>query len=142
MVDTDQTKGTSVAIHYPGDKISRFIALYGLDEFIDKLPKGLTRFDFDTRDKTNLPPIELPTRLFTDFPQLKVLHIEGILGEIPEAIENLDELQFLSVPDNKNLKTLPSSLANLPNLEVINIRNSPVELPPELVEKWDAGEIV
>ena len=142
LVDTDQTKGTSVAIHYPGDKISRFIALYGLDEFIDKLPKGLTRFDFDTRDKTNLPPIELPTRLFTDFPQLKVLHIEGILGEIPEAIENLDKLQFLSVPDNKNLKTLPSSLANLPNLEVINIRNSPVELPPELVEKWDAGEIV
>jgi len=137
-----KTGGDTVSIHYPGDKISRFIALYGLEEFIDKLPPGLKRFDFDTRDKNDLPSIVLPTRLFTDFSQLKVLHIEGILSEIPEEIGRLNNLQFLSVPDNKNLKTLPSSLANLPNLEVINIRNSPVELPPELIEKWEAGDIV
>ena len=74
---TDQ-EGDSVAVHYPNDKVSRFIALYGLDEFIDKLPQGLKRFDFDTRNKEKLPGLSLPLELFTNFPQLEVLHIEGI----------------------------------------------------------------
>ena len=138
---TDQS-GEQVAIHYPNDKVSRFIALYGLDEFVDKLPKNLTRFDFDTRDKKELPSMPLPKRLFTDFPQLKVLHIEGILQDIPEEIGGLKNLQFLSIPDNPNLKSLPESLANLENLEVINIRNTPAVLPAALEEKWKQGDIV
>lgn len=138
---TDQS-GEQVAIHYPNDKVSRFIALYGLDEFVDKLPKNLTRFDFDTRDKKELPSMPLPKRLFTDFPQLKVLHIEGILQDIPEEIGGLNNLQFLSIPDNPNLKSLPESLANLENLEVINIRNTPAVLPAALEEKWKQGDIV
>ena len=138
---TDQS-GQNVAVHYPNDKVSRFIALYGLDEFIDKLPKNLKRFDFDTRDKTALPALPLPIELFTNFPELKVLHIEGILKEIPEAIGNLKNLQFLSIPDNPHLKSLPESLVNLDNLEVINIRNTPAKLPPALEEKWENGDIV
>ncbi len=138
---TDQ-EGDSVAVHYPNDKVSRFIALYGLDEFIDKLPKGLKRFDFDTRDKNQLPGIELPIKLFTGFPQLEVLHIEGILKNIPEEIGNLKNLKFLSIPDNPHLKSIPESLVNLPDLEVINIRNTPAEIPPAIEEKWNNGGLV
>ena len=47
---TDQS-GENIAIHYPNDKISTFIALYGMDEFVDKLPSNLQRFDFDTRNR-------------------------------------------------------------------------------------------
>ena len=143
LTSTDgQGQGDTVAVHYPNDKVSRFIALYGLDEFIDKLPKTLKRFDFDTRNKEQLPGIELPIRLFTDFPNLEVLHIEGILRDIPSQIDNLKKLKFLSVPDNPELKTLPESLINLPNLEVLNIRNTPAEIPPALKAKWEAGDLV
>ena len=138
---TDQS-GENIAIHYPNDKISRFIALYGMDEFVDKLPSNLQRFDFDTRNREKLPAMPLPKRLFTDFPQLRVLHIEGILEDIPQEIGQLQNLQFLSIPDNPQLKSLPESLATLPNLEVINVRNTPVEIPPALEEKWKNGEIV
>ena len=138
---TDQ-EGDSVAVHYPNDKVSRFIALYGLDEFIDKLPQGLKRFDFDTRNKEKLPGMSLPLELFTNFPQLEVLHIEGILENIPKEIERLQNLKFLSIPDNPQLKSLPESLTNLPNLEVLNIRNTPTEIPPALEEKWQNGDLV
>jgi len=138
---TDQ-EGTSVAVHYPNDTVSRFIALYGLDEFVEKLPAGLKRFDFDTRNKEKLPGMTLPLELFTNFPQLEVLHIEGILENIPKEIEKLQNLKFLSIPDNPQLKSLPESLTNLPNLEVLNIRNTPAEIPPALEEKWQNGDIV
>ena len=39
--------GDKVQINYPNDSVSRFIALYGFDEFFAKLPKTLLRFDFE-----------------------------------------------------------------------------------------------
>ena len=79
-----------------------------------------------------------------DFPNLQVLHVEGILSSMPEEIgDRLKNLQFISVPNNPDLTSLPASLANLPNLEVLNIRNSPkVQIPQELQDKVDKGEIV
>ena len=48
------------------------LLLYGMDEFVDKLPSNLQRFDFDTRNREKLPAMPLPKRLFTDFPKLRV----------------------------------------------------------------------
>jgi len=40
------------------------------------------------------------------------------------------------------MTSLPASLVNLPNLEVLNIRGNNIEIPPALEEKWNNGEIV
>ena len=139
--------GDKVQINYPNDSVSRFIALYGFDEFFDKLPKTLLRFDFEKGsrrgDDEDIPSMPLHPQIL-DFPRLQVLHVEGILQSLPEDLGNrLKDLQFISVPNNPDLESLPASLANLENLEVINVRNSPkVQIPPELQAKIDQGEIV
>jgi Leucine-rich repeat (LRR) protein len=62
--------------------------------------------------------------------------LDGVVSELPEEIGKLDNLKFLSVPNNKNLKSIPSSVAQIPNLMVINITGSPnVKIPEEIQNK-------
>ena len=141
--------GDKVQINYPNDAISRFIALYGFEEFLDKLPNTLKRFDFEKtnrggygrQDQEKTPSVSLPNKIF-NFPGLEVLHVEGILDSLPEDIERLQKLQFISIPNNPNLKTLPASISKLPNLEVLNLRGTPAVIPDEVLEKEKTGQIV
>ena len=92
-------------------------------------------------DKKPMKPMTLPPQLLK-FKNLQILHIEGLLESLPENIDSLQNLQFISIPHNPNMTSLPASLANLPNLEVLNIRGNNIEIPPALEEKWNNGEIV
>tara|TARA_R110002051_G_scaffold179661_1_gene249391 strand:+ start:1338 stop:2705 length:1368 start_codon:yes stop_codon:yes gene_type:complete len=140
--------GDQVQINYPNDQVSRFIGLYGFDEFFDKLPKSLKRFDFEhdpTRNRgganETIPATPLHSKIL-NFPDLNVLHVEGLLSELPEEIGRLKNLSFISVPNNPQLKSLPESLADLPNLEVLNIRNNPnLKIGPRLQAVIDRGDI-
>ena len=40
------SEGTSVSVEYPNDSASKFIALYGFDDFFETLPDNLERLDF------------------------------------------------------------------------------------------------
>tara|TARA_R110002012_G_scaffold247368_1_gene423052 strand:- start:696 stop:2018 length:1323 start_codon:yes stop_codon:yes gene_type:complete len=139
--------GKKIQINYPNDKVSRYIALYGFDELFERLPQNLERFDFEVSgggrsgDKKPMKPMTLPPQLLK-FKNLQILHIEGLLESLPENIDSLQNLQFISIPHNPNMTSLPASLANLPNLEVLNIRGNNIEIPPALEEKWNNGEIV
>jgi hypothetical protein len=139
--------GKKIQINYPNDKVSRYIALYGFDELFERLPQDLERFDFEvssggrSSDKEPMKPMTLPPQLL-NFKNLQILHIEGLLDSLPENIDSLERLQFISIPHNPNMKSLPEALVNLPNLEVLNIRGNNVEIPPALEEKWNKGEIV
>jgi len=136
------TEGTSVSVEYPKDSASKFIALYGFDEFFENLPDNLERLDFvkssnryrndpDTSDMA----VELPKSVGR-FKKLNALHLEGILNKLPKEIGELKELVFLSIPNNPNLDKLPEEVANLKNLQVINLKNSPnVKIPDEIENK-------
>jgi Leucine-rich repeat (LRR) protein len=139
--------GDQVQINYPNDAVSRFIGLYGFDEFFDKLPKSLKRFDFEKGQRNYggqddvIPPSPLHPKIL-NFPDLNVLHIEGLLSELPEEIGRLKNLSFISIPNNPELTSLPESLVDLPNLQVLNIRNNPkLEIGPRLQEVIDNGDI-
>ena len=139
-------QGKRVQVKYPHDNVSKYIGIYGFDEFIESLPKDMTRFDFESTsgygNQDKLASRPLPEK-FTQFPQLQILHIEGLISEIPESIGNLKNLKFLSLAKNPDLKSLPDSLADLENLEVINIKDSPnVEIGPRLQEKDDNEQII
>ena len=45
------------------------------------------------------------------FKNMYALHLDGILDELPSEISNLEDLMFLSLPNNKNLKSLPIRVA-------------------------------
>ena len=42
-----QNFGDKVHIRYPTDNVSKFVNIYGFDEFFDSLPSTLTRFDYE-----------------------------------------------------------------------------------------------
>ena len=131
----------TVKVSYPSDALSKFIAIYGFDEFLEKLPQSLKRFDFEVKSSNDLPPQSLTQRILS-FPELETLHVEGILSELPEDIDRLSKLQFISIPNNPNLKSIPDSLANLEDLSVLNIRGYDGEIGPKLQEKVDSGELI
>ena len=146
FLNKDKQHGKRVQVRYPNDNVSKYIGIYGFDEFMDSLPQDMIRFDFESgggyssTDKLASRP--LPEK-FTTFQDLQILHIEGLVSEIPESISNLKKLKFLSLAKNPDLKSLPDSLADLESLEVINIKDSPnVQIGPRLQEKDDNEEII
>jgi len=139
-------QGKRVVLNYPNDSASKFIALYGFDEFFESLPKDMERFEFTKgrgrygEDDTQFT-VDIPDKL-GEFTNLDALHLEGVVEKLPDSIKNLKNLVFLSLPDNPNMKELPESLADLPNLSVINIQgsNPNINIPDRLKEKVDAPD--
>lgn len=116
-------KGEKVVIEYPGDGMSKFIALYGFDEFFATLPITLKRFTFKNSKKGDNINLNLPSDI-SRFKQLQALNLVSCVSSIPEEICNLPNLQYLSLVDNKNLQRLPECLGNMPSLMVLNIPGS------------------
>jgi len=134
--------GKQVSVDYPRDSASKYMALYGFDDFFEMLSKDITSFDFTQSsggyhrgDKPAEINLKLPKEI-GDFKNLEAIHLDGVVSELPEEISKLKDLKFLSVPNNKNLKSIPASVAQLPNLMVINVSGSPnVEIPEEVQNK-------
>jgi hypothetical protein len=138
-------KGDKVSINYPNDASSQFIALYGFDEFFENLPENLSRLEFTVSgrgDDGDLgASLEIPESI-GKFKNLDAIHLENIVGKLPDSIGNLNKLIFLSLPNNKNLQSLPKQIANLPNLSVINLKgsNPNVQVPKEILDKAEDPE--
>jgi hypothetical protein len=140
--------GNSVVVEYPRDATSKYIALYGFDEFFESLPKTLQRFDFTSSgnnrygEKSSEVNLELPEKI-GDYDNLEVLHLDGVVNKLPNTIGKLKKLQFLSLPNNKNLQELPESIADLPSLMVLNLKNSNpnIKIPKRVQDKIDSNDI-
>ena len=129
--------GTKVSVNYPSDSASKFIALYGFEEFFETLPENIQRLEFVRKggEAFNLPIPESIGR----FKDMTALHLVGCVSKLPNSICDLKKLMFLSLPDNTDLEPLPECIADLPNLTVLNLKNSHPEkvIPQRLKEKLD-----
>ena len=141
--------GKQVQLRYPNDTASKYISIYGFDEFFEALPETLERLDIEISNSRGYgqkdqktPAFRLPDDI-TRFKNLEMLHIEGMLSELPDEVGELQNLQFISIPNNPNLVHIPESIANLPNLEVLNVKNnSKMVIPHKIMEKAACGELV
>ena len=113
-------KGTKVQVEYPNDSASKFIALYGFDEFFESLPENLERFTFKNSSRDSKFALNIPEDIGR-FKNLTALNLVGCVASIPEAICSLPNLQYLSLPDNPQLQKLPECIGNMENLMVLNI---------------------
>ena len=132
--------GTKVSVNYPSDSASKFIALYGFEEFFETLPENIERLEFVKKGGADIS-LNIPDSI-GKFKNLTALHLVGCVGKFPESVCNLEKLQFLSLPDNPGLQMLPSCLANLTKLTVINLKNSNASsvVPDSLKQKIEQDD--
>ncbi len=125
--------GTKVSVNYPGDSASKFIALYGFDEFFETLPKNINRLEFIAKSQNNLN-LNIPATI-GNFQDLTALHLVGCVASLPDTICNLKKLQFLSLPDNPNIQMLPSCISDMPSLSVLNMKGSNKNSIPDSIKQ-------
>lgn len=114
-----QPNSKKVAINYPGDTLSKYIALYGFDDFFDSLPDDIVRIEFKVTSGDNFN-LNIPESI-SRFKNLTAINFSSCVSKIPESICNLKRLQFISLPNNPNLQMLPSCIADLPDLTLLNL---------------------
>ena len=134
-------KGNKVVVNYPSDSASKFIALYGFDEFFETLPNNLERFEFNNT-KSDGMNLNLPNTI-SRFQDLKSLKLLNCVASIPESICSLKKLRFLSLPNNKNLQKLPECIADMPSLMVLNMVNVPDAsslVPERIIQKAEQDD--
>jgi hypothetical protein len=128
--------------------VGKFIALYGLEDLIESLPKTLETFSIQNRDSKETVKIELPKEI-GQFKNLVHIITDNIsFKSIPESVCELKNLKFLAVMKNPELTTVPECIANLPSLMFLNLKESPnAKIPSSITEKgeemqsgmWDLG---
>ena len=133
-------EGKKVTVNYPDDSSSKFIALYGFDEFFEKLPETIQRLEFVVKSGSKIN-LNIPASI-GNFRELTAIHLVGCVASIPESISNLQKLQFLSLPENPNLQKLPECIGSMPRLSVINIKGSNKNsIPESLQARVDTDEV-
>jgi hypothetical protein len=134
---TDFVSDNDVVIKIPSQKEGKFIALYGFDELIDKLPETIEALSVINTEKTG-QNFSIPLT-FTKFRNLRNLVLSNIINELPENIGDLKNLESILLQDNSELKTLPKSILTLENLEMIVLRrnSSDFQLPEGFEEHFD-----
>jgi hypothetical protein len=139
---TDFQSGDNVTIKIPAQKEGKYIALYGFDELIKNLSSNIKFFELICTEK-NYPQYDLPSEFCNRFTQLETLVMENIVASIPDNINNLRNLIVLNLKGNKELKTLPSSILQMDDLNMIILRNAADDFtPPQGFENYfeDMGD--
>jgi Leucine-rich repeat (LRR) protein len=133
-------KGEKIVIDYPSDSASKFIALYGFDEFFATLPETLKRLTFKNTSKDKIS-LNIPNDIGR-FKQLNAINFVGCVASLPEAICSLENLQYLSLVNNPDLQMLPDCIGNMPNLMVINLGGSEAKrvLPQSVFNRAEEDE--
>jgi hypothetical protein len=118
--------------------VGKFIALYGLEDLMDSLPKSLERILIQNRDSRDPINVELPEDI-GKFQNLTNILTDNItFSKIPDSICNLKNLNFLAITRNPELRTIPDCVADLPNLMFLNLKGCDnVKIPKKIEEKGD-----
>ena len=128
-----------VSVNYPNDTTSKYIAIYGFEDFFTSLPDTLKMIDISGPRNSTIG-FKLPD--MSRFKQLETLHIESFLSELPDSVGELTNLEVFATPNSKNLKGLPDSIVKLKNLDVINVLGSgdgSFYIPFKILEDIECG---
>jgi|688.fasta_scaffold02581_13 hypothetical protein len=117
--------------------VGKFISLYGLNDIFDTLSDDMESISiFGNKDGSN-QTIEIP-RSLTRFKNLEQLILnDGIISELPDFICELKELTTIGIGGNPQLTSIPECIGLLPELEVVNMKGSPVKAPQSFEGKLE-----
>lgn len=138
LVSNTGASNKKVEIDYPNGSAAKFVGLYGFSELFESLPVDITGFLFNNKSNDSLN-LEIPQSI-TRFQNLDALLLWNCVTSVPDEIGKLTNLQFLSLPNNKDLTELPKSLLNLPSLMFVNLKGSNPKLPEGFSEQFAEEE--
>lgn len=133
--------GEKLEINYPESAAGKFIALYGFDEVFESAPKDITYLWINNKSPDETISLDIPPSI-TNFKSLKALMLQNIVRSLPNNLGELSDLQYLSLPDNKNIQELPESLINCDDLLFVSLKgsNPDIEIPEKLSEMLEKEE--
>lgn len=115
---------------------SNYVSIYGVEKIFDKLPQDIEEINISNHGSGFLLNIPSSIRRLQN---LETLILINCLDELPDYVCDLKSLAYLSVSENKKLKTIPSCFADknkMPNFEFLNVAGCDILiLPPEIEEK-------
>jgi hypothetical protein len=127
-------KSKMVDLVYPKDNTSRFISLYGFEDFLNQLPSDITDLSIDCYRASPKVNFKLP-KTISRFKKLETLYLNACVDSLPEELCELESLQHLSLPYNKTLKQIPKSFSRLKQLTTLNLTGcDSVIIPDELLQ--------
>lgn len=125
-----------IHVQFPDSAGSKFIRLYGVNEFFNMLPKtieGLHLYNSSTKDIT----IKIPATI-GKFENLTTLRINKLINSIPDEICNLKNLELLNLNDNAKLKSIPDCLVNNKSLIFIALEDTSAKISAKLASVFEA----
>ena len=131
------TGGDIVEINYPDSASGKFIALYGFDELFESLPDTITKLLINNKSQERIA-LEVPTSIGR-FTNLEALMLQNIAKTLPDTVCQLKKLNFLALPGNKDLQSLPECIKELPELAFINLKdvNTNIKIPQGLKDRLE-----
>jgi hypothetical protein len=129
--------GDIVEINYPDSASGKFIALYGFNELFDSLPDTITKLLITNKSQENIA-LDVPVSIGR-FKNLEALMLNNIAKTLPDTVCQLKKLNFLALPSNKDLQSLPECIKELPELAFINLKdvNTNIKIPPGLKDRLE-----
>jgi hypothetical protein len=125
-------KDKKIEVNYPNDAGSKFIRLYGFEEFFETLPEDLGRLAIFMRDSKF--SFKIPNSI-GKLKKLLGLVLEGGVSELPDTVCQLESLRFLSLINTPDLKKLPECIANMPNLQLLNLKGNNKQIVPQSIKQ-------
>jgi len=137
---TSKEMSTMIQLEYPKDDASKYIALFGFEEYFDSIPENVEFINMENKSKDEIA-MDLPESIGR-FTELKTLVIDNMIKSLPESIGNCKQLSFLNLTNNPQLDKLPESLVNLTCLEFFSIIGSDpnIKIPKKLEEYMTPDE--
>ena len=129
--------GDIVEISYPDSASGKFIALYGFNELFESLPDTITKLLINNKSQERIA-LEVPASLGR-FTNLEALMLQNIAKTLPDTMCQLKKINFLALPGNKDLQSLPECLKELPELAFINLKdvNPNINIPQGLKDRLE-----
>jgi hypothetical protein len=129
--------GDIVEINYPDSASGKFIALYGFDELFESLPDTISKLLINNKSQERIA-LEVPASIGR-FTNLEALMLQNIAKTLPDTVCQLKKLNFLALPGNKDLQSLPECIKELPELAFINLKdvNPNINIPQGLKDRLE-----
>jgi hypothetical protein len=124
-----------VEINYPNSSAGKFVALYGFNELFNSLPADIISLHMNNSSKDNIA-LDVPETLGR-FTELESIMFTNMVKTLPNVFGKLQNLYFLSLPENSQLTEIPESVADCPELVflVLTDSNKNVKIPERLLER-------